>query len=323
MKINQKLIAALVCMSSACLASCKKDFISYEPQTPQGKACTLTVDASLGAQTKVTGTSDAINAAEKTVSTLQVLVFRKDGLLDAYAKSTSASLSMTCTEGERTVYAIVNGADMSSVSTKAALDGKVLDLSENAPNKLVMMGSRTVTLPSESAVTVDVVRFVSRIVINKISRNFESAALGAQDFQIKRIYVSNAAGTVDYAKSKTPSKWYNAGDTKTDLEALLSDSLMSVSVANTKSYSTPHYFYTLPNSSASTKLVIEAVLGGKTYYYPVTLPALESNKSYEIAGLTVKRPGADQPGGEVSSQDVTFGVNVIDWTTVPVSEQII
>ena len=131
------------------------------------------------------------------------------------------------------------------------------------------------------------------------------------------------AGNGSISGTAAPSKWYNASNKKDDCPALLSDK-PNAEIANKGAYSTAHYFYSMPNKVAQkTKLVVEAQLGDKTFYYPIALPALESNKSYEIANILVKRPGADTPDAPVTSDAITFSVSVNDWVTVPIVEQII
>ena len=71
-----------------------------------------------------------------------------------------------------------------------------------------------------------------------------------------------------------------------------------------------------PWSIRPTRLVIEATLDGQLYYYPITLPSLEYNKSYEISNLVITRPGSDDPDMPVVGFDVPFHITVNDWTQV-------
>ena len=249
-------------------------------------------------------------------------MFRGD-FLDAYQKATTSSVSLTCTAGERRVYAVVNAPDLSSISSKSALEAYLVDLSANTASSLVMIGVANATLPGEETVNIAVNRMVARVVVNKISREFESASLGALKFVVKGIYLSDVAGNGSISGAAAPSKWYNTSNKKDDCPALLSDK-PNAEIADKGAYSTAHYFYSMPNKVAQkTKLVVEAQLGDKTFYYPIELPALESNKSYEIANILVKRPGADTPDAPVTSDAITFSVSVNDWITVPIVEQII
>ena len=106
----------------------------------------------------------------------------------------------------------------------------------------------------------------------------------------------------------------------------------AASVVNEEAYSTQHTFYCYPNKAADsdatswsprrTRLVLKTTLGTDTYYYPVTLPELENNKSYELE-LTITRPGSDNADMPVSFEDCAFEITVKPWTVVAVTDGIV
>ena len=302
------------------LVACNKN--EATPMQPQNQLetlepCELTVGI-CGAMTKATAVT---TENEAKVNNLQIFVFRGDDL-DAYASVDNAKeLTLSCTAGEREVYALVNAPDYSAVPGKAALLAKVSELSANSLTNFEMVGSKSVTLPQASTVSIDVNRIASRVVLKKITRNFTSAALQSLDFTIDAIYLINVAGNTSYDLTKAPAAWYNVAKNNNELASLLYDAPASA-VANGQSYIPVHTFYGYPNDLAvnTTRLVIETTLGTTKYYYPINLPAMESNKSYEIEEVTITRPGSDNPDEPVSFADASFSINVIDWTVVPVTE---
>ena len=304
----------------AALVACNKN--EATPMQPQNQPetlepCELTVGV-CGAMTKATAVT---TENEAKVNNLQIFVFRGDDL-DAYASVDNAKeLTLSCTAGERVVYALVNAPDYSSVPGKAALLAKVSELSANSLTNFEMVGSKSVTLPQAGTVSIDVNRIASRVVLKKITRNFTSAALQALDFTVDAIYLVNVAGSTSYDLSAAPATWYNMAENKGELASLLYDAPASA-VANGQSYETVHTFYGYPNDLAvnTTRIVIETTLGTTKYYYPINLPQMDSNKSYEIEEVKITRPGSDNPDEPVSFADATFSVNVIDWTVVPVTE---
>ena len=318
-----KTIASVLALA-ALFSSCNK----FEgPQMQSGPEQRYNINVTLGGaaveiETKLTGDASTVSTNESKINSLQVLVFRGD-FLDAYGTANSNSVSVSCTAGSRTIYAVVNGPNLSGVTSLSALESTMVDLSANSANSFVMSGKTVTTLPGTKSVTVPVSRMVSRIVLKKITRNFTAASLQGLTFKVDSIYVVNAAGSFNYAMNAAPGKWYNQDKDRGDLPALLRDT-PGATIANNASYSTPHYFYVMPNpgSSKTTKLVIVATLGTQKYYYPVSLPALQYNKSYEIAGVTVKRGGSDNPDTPVTSDDISFSVTVAGWTTSDIEEQI-
>ena len=314
----KKSIFAFAAALAALVACNKNEATPMQPQNQESLVpCELTVGI-CGAMTKATGvTTDN----EAKVNKLQIFVFRGDDL-DAYASVDNAKeLTLSCTAGERVVYALVNAPDYSSVPGKAALLAKVSELSANTLTNFEMVGSKSVTLPQTGTVSIDVNRIASRVVLKKITRNFTSAALQALDFTVDAIYLVNVAGNTSYDLTATPSTWYNIAENKGELASLLADT-PTAPIAQGQAYDTDHTFYAYPNDLAvnTTRIVIETTLGTSKYYYPINLPEMAANKSYEIEEVVLTRPGSDNPDEPVSFADATFSINVIDWTVVPVTE---
>ena len=316
----KKSIFAFAAAFAALVACNKNEATPMQPQNQESLVpCELTVGI-CGSMTKATAVT---KENEAKVNNLQVFVFRGDDL-DAYASVDNAmELTLSCTAGERVVYALVNAPDYSAVPGKAALLAKVSELSANSLTNFEMVGSKTVTLPQSEKVSIDVNRIASRVVLKKVTRNFTSAALQSLDFTVDAIYIINVAGNTSYDLKAAPATWYNVAKFQSNdkVNSLLHDSV-NKSVDNGASYPTQHAFYSYPNDATdkTTRLVIETTLGETKYYYPINLPAMESNKSYEIAEVTITRPGSDDPDVPVSFEDATFSINVIDWTVVPVED---
>ena len=314
----KKSIFAFAAALAALVACNKNEATPMQPQNQESLVpCELTVGI-CGAMTKATGvTTDN----EAKVNKLQIFVFRGDDL-DAYASVENAKeLTLSCTAGEREVYALVNAPDYSSVPGKAALLAKVSELSANTLTNFEMVGSKSVTLPQTGTVSIDVNRIASRVVLKKITRNFTSAALQALDFTVDAIYLVNVAGNTSYDLTAAPSTWYNIAENKGELASLLADT-PTAPISQGQAYDTDHTFYAYPNDLAvnTTRIVIETTLGTSKYYYPINLPEMAANKSYEIEEVVLTRPGSDNPDEPVSFADATFSINVIDWTVVPVTE---
>lgn len=325
MRLTTRIITASVLALTAILSSCNKSE-ETAPQGPQDERYNIDVTlggAAIEVETKTTGEAATISANEAKVNNLQVLVFRGD-FLDAYGTAAANSLTVSCTAGTRTIYAIVNGPNLSSVTSLNSLKAMTVDLSANSADSFVMVGSTSTTLPGTKSVNIEVSRLVSRVVIKQITRNFTAPSLQGLTFTVDKIYLVNAAGDINYAKTAGTTKWYNLQEDKNEVPSMLKDT-PAASIANNASHSTYHYFYAMPNpaTSKTTRLVIEATLGSNKYYYPVDLPALEGNTSYELAGVTIKRSGSDSPDTPVSSDDISFSLTVKGWVPSTINETVI
>lgn len=310
------------------VTACNKDITPCTTSTEQTSVsapASLTVGV-CGNATKSTSIS-AEN--EVKVENLQVFVFAGD-LLDAYGSvDNSSSITLSCTSGERNVYAVVNAPDLSSIATLSALKAATSQLSNNG-STFEMVGNVSVTLPQSSSVTIPVDRIVSRVIVKKITRAFKSSALANLDFSVDAIYITNVAGDINYGLDADPTVWYNKMGYQSEITELSYDAV-GQSLSNNSSYEKEHGYYAYPNSTDTdayagtwsarhTRLVIEVTLDGTTYYYPITLPALENNKSYEIEEVTLTRPGSDHPDKPVTYEDCTFILDIQDWTVVTVSD---
>lgn len=303
----------------------------------------LTVDVNDG-PTRATGVTSNSSSGEAKVNSLQVFVFNGDNL-DGYKKSTGTTTTVSCTAGVREIYAVVNAADLSAVVSKSALLSQVATLTADGANFL-MIGSTSETLQKSSAVSVSVNRLAARVVLKGVKNSLTNNTLAA-DFKLKAVYLTNVAGDIDLGASPTytVSHWYNqrgyqAGN---NLGNFTYDAVNSaISAGGT--HSTAHYFYAMPNahdaavggpwSPRATKLVIQCVIGGITYDYPITLPALQSNYSYEIDLVTLTRPGNLDDGQEpddnhpddtdeedpVVGFDQDFKITITPWHVVNVTE---
>ena len=319
MKSKTSILAGLALLS---LAACNKNDIPV-PVTPAEK-----VALSINIGEPGTKSVNASRDNENKISSAQVLVFDADGTTEAYASGTSGSFTVGVAAGAKTVWAVVNcGDDLSDIRSISDISAKAVDLKSNATASLVMAGSKSATISSSAnSVSVDVSHLVSKVVVDKITRNFSIPALASQTMKIRGIYLINVVGNSNLGGNSTASTWYNKlGHSDAALDALLYDSV-SASLANGSSYSTVHTFYPFPNASTSTStastwsarktmLVIDTELNGENNYYPIFINALERNKVYEFTSITLTKRGSSNPYTPVTSEDVSVTVKVTDFVT--------
>ena len=209
-----------------------------------------------------------------------------------------------------------------------------------------MIGSKSETLQKDGNVKIAVDRLAARVVLKGI-KNALTNATQAASFKVLSVYLTNVAGDVDFGHSSSysVSKWYNRRgyQSANNLGNFTYDSV-NKTIASGATNSDAHYFYSMPNGNAgaiggpwtprAARLVIKAEIAGVVYDYPILLPALESNKSYEISLVTITRLGNPDDGNEPNSDDDIdeekpivgfdqgFEITVNPWTVVTVSETI-
>ena len=112
------------------------------------------------------------------------------------------------------------------------------------------------------------------------------------------------------------------------VDAILAETGLDVPVTAASPHVQEHAFYYYPNplpealdsrsgtwTRRRTRLVLEAEIGGRTYYYPVTLPASQRNKTYLIEEAVIRKLGSRDPEkDEPGSVEVVFRTGTDDWS---------
>ena len=268
-----------------------------------------------------------VTAGEETaVQNYQVFLFKEDGSLEDYASTTTANITLDCTIGSKNVVALVNAPSFADVMDYGTLSEKMSYLSDNSADAFVMSGSLPLEVRSRDVVTIKlpVSRKVARVELSELKVEIDIPQYSKETFKVSSVYLINVAADLPYFYTADPNLWYNKGgyDPEDD-NALIYDDMGDFVVTEQTPYTTKNTFYCYPNkvnadSFASewcprnTRLVVQAVLGDRTYYYPVTLPKLDANKTYQVY-LTITRPGTDSPDVQFDKFDAPFEVTIKDW----------
>lgn len=310
-----KKLSILVIMALTFMGCNEKPSEPVSASSPDNVRLTVMIPQNV---TKVTGTY-----ADANVNEIQVFVFDRYGVYETSSNGSGASLSLTCTSGEKQIVALVNAPLQTGVQSITQLRSKVTQLSDCSSEGIVMYGEATETLTASSSINMPVERVAARIAIAAINLDFEQEQHRTLPFEVKSIYLINVAGDRNYQGTSTPSVWYNKTRyiAQTSLEFLY-DEVTDGSINHGSSYTKEHFFYCYPNSTETkTRLVVETEIGGYTYYYPLTLESVEGNTAYTY-DLTITRLGSDSPDDPVEDGTVKFTVVVKDWVEQNVNETI-
>lgn len=328
--MNKTIFFSIAAVAALFITSCNENPVMSD-FLPEGTPCELNVSV---ASSRTKAVSAQIK--EEKINNLQIFIFREDGSLDGYEYGTGNNLKVLCTAGSgRQVYAVVNGENLSSVSTRSQLLASVSKLSHNKLESFEMVGNTdTLTISKDNTtIPVSVSRIAARVEVSTISNKMRSAAYQADSIEIVAMYLTNVAPTASFDFTATPkeSDYFNKMKfVSSAVDSLVSETFSKTKIAYGDSLAAAHFLYAYPNPSDDTtsggtwsrrctRLVIEAKVGGVKYYYPINLPALEHNKSYKISNLTITKPGSDNPDEPVSTYECTFNLTVDGWTSVDVT----
>ena len=291
---------------------------------------------SIGEETRLTDTG-----GEGTAGGWTLLLYRDGQLTECGSSSGGTAIRKRLAAGGYTAFAVVNppaGFRPENYTTLQELEKTASDLADNAPGHLVMAGSRTVSVPvPEGEIQrIGVDRLVCKAGIRKISVAFTDPLLAERPFRLKALYLTNCYGKSRYGHDLEASDilsdnvlWHNrmGFQSDADVDGLLAEMGIDVPVTTASSHTQDHYFYYYPNpipetldtrsetwARRRTRLVIEAEIGGRTYYYPVTLPASSRNRTYIIEEAVIRKLGSRDPEkDEPGAIDVTFSTSTEDW----------
>ncbi len=343
MKKTLFIMAAIAAM--AC--SCDKNSDCEPCQEAETKATlNVSLDFEDEPQTRATSYVTA-QTYETKVNDVQVLVFDSTGALNAYvdADTKTSGISISTTAGSKTVWAVVNGPNLSSITTLSALQSTAVDLGVNSTTEttgFVMAGSTTCTVGSSAATaSVAVKRLVARVALQKINNSLPES-YGA--LTVNNVTLINVAGNQNLAGTASVSTWYNKmgrkdgatatgqiidGSTYVASHPTLTFKSVGSAVANGGSLTptTPYLFYCYPNSTTTdatgwsssftarkTRLVVAATIGGTKYYYPVVIDTPARNTAYTVE-LTITGLGSTDPDKPVQKGSITASVTVEGWAS--------
>ena len=323
MKIKLFIATMAALTSISCI---KENSVSFTEASSKKEKVALTVSV----DTPITKALTADTPEESKVNNVQILVFRGDGAMDAYKEAaTSPVNNVSCTAGARTIYAVVNyHASLKDIKDLSELNAKMFSFSDEKLGGFQMIGKTTHNVSASNAtVDIKVSRAVAKIHFTNIKTDFQAKAYKNMPFKVTKIYAINITEKYQVTYPSTVmAPAINKAKLNTGLEAnaktlLLYQPALPMSVTNGAApISVDKSFYVYPNHSTieadKTRIVVEATLGSKTYYYPLTFAdKIKANTYYDIRSLVITRPGSDNPNIPVITGDCGFKVNVIDWTT--------
>lgn len=340
----------IIIFAAACvaLAACQKEAGTVVP-TGNGQA---KVALSLSSTTKAQ-LADTENEAK--VNSIQAFIFN-GATLDAYDYATEDEITaqvmeVSCTQGQRDIWVIVNAPSLATVTTLSGLKEAVSNLTaDNTATNYVMVGkAENESVTEEYAKTIYVDRVASKIRLFQVKRDMANASLQTVDFKIVRVFVTNAVDNSCYdvftPTAPATLNWLSAQFANDGAIAVSNAFLYykfaeQVAVTNGETYGTteaPVYsYYVYPNAKSAkdtgdpvtfdqTKLVVECFIDSKYYTYPIPMGAVEYNKCYDINLLTITKLGNPSDGDDdiddgeddiITPATATFTISVNDWDQV-------
>lgn len=269
----------------------------------------------------VNGSTKASAMAEDAISRAEIYVFEQDGTLETHASASGGSVTVTLRPGTRKeVYAIVN----QTTDCRTLAQVQALTSSLNATG-FVMSGRLSgETFSGEGPFLLPVSRQAVKISLGSITNDIREDDLKGQTFVLRSIYLVNVApGPLSLWNGPAePDLWINQGGWVSSALDAMTQEVVGTTLAPGETLPGDHIFYCFPHTSTrKTKLVIEALIGTQTCYYPIELNQLAKNTRYRIPSLSLQRFGSSSPDESVTTALGNFQLLAQSWQEVPLDAQ--
>lgn len=331
----------LFIIAAAALLACSCSKESAQGIVPEeGNESVVYISLKTDAPTKAIGADHGTELYDNNVKRLDVFIFNNDGgeddgNLDGYGKFSGTTLTslinlpVKTTVGKKIIYVIANSHfdSLDGLKTRSEFESKTVDLFSETARNFLMVGKTEETLQLASSVTVSVKRLISRVKLSSVQTQFANTPYEGCSLTNVKAYLINVQGMKKLADgSGKDLKLLNSKKyVQSDMEGCSMDGMLYDEIKtniNDSGYSVSHYFYCYENDLAEeddtdrfTRLVVEAQLQGKTYYYPVAIKNLKRNCSYSV-GIKIQRPGSTDPDKDVEIGTLDISVEVEGWTTI-------
>lgn len=342
-KTMKRTLFFITCLTMTLVSACRleKETVSNESlASAEGRLCELHVRAEIGR-----GSHSPNNADDKeskttledchdtAIRSLQILIFRKDGQLDAYQQADGQNISIKCTTGERSIYAFANCTSLSHIRHQEELHAQAILLKDSSPSALPMWCKSQVVIYGNSDIQLELERLVCKITLKKICTRFPKSLQDGQ-MRIKRIFLANAVCA--YNIKDEILEWANQIVYKSEGGAMLHDdfdeqngnALTEITLSSQDDQELNLTYYCFPNPTMNdshqeawceryTRLIIEADWEMGTQqtrvFYPIPLAHLQGNHSYIIDQYNITRIGLEHAWDNPEILHPDIEISIAPW----------
>lgn len=246
---------------------------------------------------------------ESAVHNLQIIVADENGDIESLNEfSDGDRFDIPAKPGHKTVLAIANGPSFQGYGSIDRILDTEIGLTEwNSAAEGFIMSATTqcdVAVDSISALPMQLERYASRVrfsyIINWLPEEYGSLTFTG-------VWLANAVSSQNIA-----------GDAPEETRLpIIPGTEDCQEIGRYLVYWPDTNMYCYPNGTASdTYIVIATIIRGEDYYYPIKLPQLERNTTYDVT-LTVYHPGSPDPDHPVSPANISVKVTSGLWTEGP------
>ena len=269
------------------------------------------------------------SGAEAYGRTIDFLFFDDDplGRLDSFSRivcTDEGSSGTVCGSGRKIIAAIsadgedsYDYADIRDYRTLSAMERHLCD--EDPSNPVLSGEARS----GDAVITIK--PLLTKIRINSLLADFRLHPYSGAVMEDVRIYLTNipSSSPVLGVREAPPSSWLNLGGYFEEDAATLKHPEMIFSTTgnvgrevifpSVELYCYPSGIAEESFGSPMTKLVIEAMIDGERWYYPILMKDLARGDLISM-DITFTGKGTQDPETPVSRENIIISTNIIPWT---------
>ena len=334
---------ACVCL---CLTACQ----NHMDSALESETGALSISLSTEGTPSTKSVTDVVGK-EATIHDVQLFIFKTDGTLyqrETFPENTTTCSVGGVKAGYYRLVAVVNAPAFTDVGTLSDLEEETVTLSNNNPevgfvmygateNNVMVTGGTT-----PSSATIELTRFVSRVRLTTVKNNLPSS-FGA--LTVETVLIENGMGTWTLSGEGSPMDFVNhagrksgksTSGTEADFIAVAADAECAsmtfrapgtaVSRGDTpESFNLPFYCFPNPiresedntgptDDIACARLVLKISYGSpaESWYYPVSIPGMARNTSYDVS-FVISGPGSKDPNSPVTNGNLAVEIQVKAW----------
>ena len=323
--------AAIVAVSAGCSRNADSPLM-YNPENVENGKMSVSVMFDDALTRSVTDYVEALDS-EKKVNSVTVLVFDEASERLQASKelnSITDTCQMSLPVGQRIVYAVVNGPELSGITRLSQLSSCVDDLKSGDMGQrgltLIGNGRHTVVAGESSQMPPIPVRWlVARVVLNSVACNIPSQY---GEMTVESVFLGNAMTSRTFFGASdnrvNPDGYANRdgelepvglngwlGECNTYLYREVGETV-AVEGACEKKY----HMYCQPDVvSGTTSMYILVSIGGVKYYYRVPLDkGLEANSTSSVDVVITNLGSETPPSDDLQKGQLTATVTFAGWT---------
>lgn len=263
---------------------------------------------------------------EKAIGSIDILVFREDGTLDAQRRTDGEDVCIEVSKGIQLQYHIVANSPEELTFTKKNNFLQASSVFEDGCDRFVMSAGFNGTVYGDGILEAELKRLTSKIEIAGIEPYFINETITQQTCTLKSIFLINVNGTCPYtAEPQAGDIWYNKLVPQRQEGHFYRE--LDIPLVSDAGFECRQSFYCYPNpvgndvhypehpewSERNTRLVLEVMVGQTAYYYPIDMPPMKCNTLYSINNIKLLGLGSSHPDEKVSREKVEYSVTVNEW----------